>query len=84
MFSLEIEVAEVSGKNIHILSDFVGGNSRVDLCGLDICVAEHLAHRLNRHTLSERHRSGESMTREMKRQVFLDAADVGYLLQIAV
>ena len=42
MFSLKIEVAEVPGKNIHILSDFVGGNSRVDLCGLDICVAEHL------------------------------------------
>lgn len=42
MFSLEIEVAEVSGKNVHILSDLVGGNSRVDLCGLDIGVSEHL------------------------------------------
>lgn len=42
MFSLKIEVAEVSGKNVHILSDLVGGNSRVDLCGLDICVSEHL------------------------------------------
>ena len=42
MFSLKIEVAEVPGKNIHILSDFVGGNSRVDLCSLDICVSEHL------------------------------------------
>lgn len=42
MFSLEIEVAEVLGKNVHILSDFVGGNSCVDLCGLDICVSEHL------------------------------------------
>ena len=42
MFSLEIEVAEVSGKNVHILSDFVSGNPRVDLCGLDICVSEHL------------------------------------------
>lgn len=42
MFSLKIEVAEVPGKDVHILSDFIGGNSRVDLCGLDICVAEHL------------------------------------------
>ena len=42
MFSLEIEIAEVFGKNVHILSDFVGGNPRVDLCGLDICVSEHL------------------------------------------
>lgn len=42
MFSLEIEIAEVFGKNVHILSDFVGGNSRVDLCSLDICVSEHL------------------------------------------
>lgn len=42
MFSLEIEVAEVLGKNVHILSDFVGGNPRVDLCGLDIGVSEHL------------------------------------------
>ncbi len=42
MFSLEIEIAEVFGKNVHILSDFVGGNSRVDLCGLDIGVSEHL------------------------------------------
>lgn len=42
MFRLEIEVAEVPGKDVHILSDFIGGNSRVDLCGLDICVAEHL------------------------------------------
>lgn len=42
MFSLEIEVAEVSGKDVHILSDFVGGNSCVDLSGLDICMSEHL------------------------------------------
>ena len=42
MFSLKIEVAEVPGKDVHILSDFIGGNSRVDLCGLDICVSEHL------------------------------------------
>ena len=42
MFSLKIEVAEVPGKNIHILSDFIGCDSRVDLCCLDVCVAEHL------------------------------------------
>lgn len=42
MFSLEIEIAEILGKDVHVLSDFVGGNSRVDLCSLDICVSEHL------------------------------------------
>ena len=42
MFRLKIEVAEVSGKDVHILSDFVGGNSCVDLSGLDICMSEHL------------------------------------------
>ena len=84
MFSLEIEVAEVSGKNIHILSDFVGGNSRVDLCGLDICVSEHLWYRLDGHSTAEGHGSGEGMSGQMEGQVLLDAADVGYLLQIAI
>ncbi len=42
MFRLKVEIAEILGKDVHILSDFVGGNSRVDLCSLDICVSEHL------------------------------------------
>lgn len=42
MFCLEIEIAEILGKDVHVLSDFIGGDSRVDLCCLDVCVAEHL------------------------------------------
>lgn len=42
MFRLKIEIAEILGKDVHILSDFIGGDSRVDLCCLDVCVAEHL------------------------------------------
>lgn len=84
MFSLKIEVAEVLGEPVHVLADFIVGNSCVDLRGLHIGVAEHLAYGLDGHSLAERHGSGEGVPREVEREVLLDAADFGYLLQIAV
>lgn len=47
-------------------------------------MAEHLAHGLDGHSLAERHGRGEGVAREVEREVLLDAADFGYLLQIAV
>lgn len=81
MFSLKIEITEVLGEPVHILADFIVGNSCVDLCGLHIGVAEHLAHGLDGHSLAERHGRGEGVAREVEREVLLDAADFGYLLQ---
>lgn len=74
MFSLEVEIAEVLGKDVHIFPNFIGGDSRVNLCGLDVCVAEHLADRLDWHTSSQCHgcRKGVAgkveYTRQSKRQ----------------
>lgn len=84
MFSLKIEVAEVLGEPVHVLADFIVGDSCVDLRCLHVGVAEHLAHSLDGHSLAERHGRGEGMACEMKSEVLLDAADFGYLFQIAV
>ena len=84
MFSLEIKVAEVLGEPVHVLADFIVGDSCVDLRCLHVGVAEHLAHSLDGHSLAERHGRGEGMACEMKSEVLLDAADFGYLFQIAV
>ncbi len=66
MFSLEIEIAEVFGKDVHILSDFIGGDSRVNLSCLNVCVAEHLADRLDWHTTPECHRCGKGVPGEVE------------------
>lgn len=61
MFSLEIKVAEVLGEPVHVLADFIVGDSCVDLRCLHVGVAEHLAHSLDGHSLAERHGRGEGM-----------------------
>ncbi len=66
MFSLEIEIAEVFGKDVHVLTDLIGCDSRVNLRSLNVCVAEHLADRLDGHTTSEGHRCGEGMPGEVE------------------
>ena len=42
MFCLEIEVAEILGKYVHILPDFIGCDSCVNLGRLNVGMAEHL------------------------------------------
>lgn len=66
------------------MTDFLVGDSGVDLRGLDICMSEYLAHRFDGYTLAECHRRCEGVPRQMEREVLLDAADVGNLLQITV
>ena len=66
MFSLKIEVAEVLGEPVHILADFIVGNSCVDLRCLHVGVAEHLAHGLDGYSLAERHGRGEGVSREVE------------------
>ena len=61
MFRLQIKVAEIPGEDFHVLTDFISGYSRINLCSLDVCVAEHLADRLDGHTASEGHGGGESV-----------------------
>ncbi len=84
IYQLKIEVSEIFCEIIHVVADFLVGDTGVDLCCLDICVAEHLAHRFDGYTLAECHSGCEGVARQMEREVLLDAADVGNLLQITV
>ena len=64
-------------KDVHVLSDFIGGDSRVNLCSLDVCVAEHFADRLDGNTSSQCHGCCEGVAGEVEGQVLFDATDVG-------
>ena len=74
MFRLQIKVAEIPGEDFHVLTDFIGGYSCIDLGGLDIGMTEHLRYRLDRYPFSKCHGDGESVpgeveyTRQSKRQ----------------
>ena len=84
MFRLQIKVAEVLGKDFHVLSDFIGGYPCIDLGGLDIGMTEHLRYRLDRYPFTKCHGGGEGVAGEVERQVLFDATDVGNFLQITV
>ena len=53
----------------HILSDFIVGNSGIDLGRGDAFMPQHLADRFQRYALRERNRLGEGMPRAMDRGV---------------
>ena len=84
MFRLKVEIAEVSRKDVHILSDFIGGYSRVNLSCLNVCMTEHLRYRLDRYPFAKCHGGGEGVAGEVERQVLFYASYIGYILQIAV
>ena len=66
------------------MADFLICDTGVYLGGLDVCVTEHLAHRLDGYALAECHRRGKSMPRQMEREILLDATDVSNFFEICV
>lgn len=53
IYQLKVEVSEIFCEILHVVTDFLVGDSGVDLRGLDICMAEHLAHRFDGYTLAD-------------------------------
>lgn len=47
-------------------------------------MTQHLAHRLNRNTICQRHSCREGVPGAVKGQLFGDAAEVGKFLKVAV
>ena len=84
IYQLKIKVAKIFCEIFHVVAYFLVGYTCVDLSGLDIRMPKHLADRLNGNTLSERHRRGEGMAREVKGYVLIDTSDVRYLFQVTV
>ena len=84
VYQLKIERTEILCEVFHVLADFVVCDSGVDLGRLDIGMAQHLADRLDRHTLTECHRRCESVPRQMKCEVLIYLTYFRNLFEIAV
>ena len=42
------------GKHFHILTYLVIGDTRINLCGFYVCMAQHFRYRFNGHTFGQR------------------------------
>ena len=63
-FGRTAKTSNLAGKYIHVLFNLLGCYPRIDLSCADAGVSKHVAHGLNRHTLTQRH-CGESVATKM-------------------